>query len=85
MIVAFYILSHISIMTALGEFKPHTLSRDGFVAFDFLQSGKATIETWSQQLQPFLIFCLTCFSRVCEIFAAFVPTAAKYMCSVFGF
>jgi len=46
MIVAFYFLSRISITTAQGKFKPHMLSRDGFVAFDSLQSGyEQTIET----------------------------------------
>jgi len=38
MIVAFHILIRISIITALRKFKPHILLRDGFVAFDSLQS-----------------------------------------------
>jgi len=42
MIVASYFLTRISITTALGKFKSHTVSRDGFVAFDSLQSGKVT-------------------------------------------
>ena len=38
----FLFLTRISIMTAWEKFKPHILWRDGFVAFDSLQSEKVT-------------------------------------------
>jgi len=41
-IVAFYFLTRISIMTAWEKFKPHILWRNGFVVFDSLQSEKVT-------------------------------------------
>jgi len=40
--VALYFLTRISIMTAWGKFKPQILWRDGFIAFDSLQSEKVT-------------------------------------------
>jgi len=42
MIAAFYFLIHISIIIAYGKFQPHILLRDGFIAFDSLQSEKVT-------------------------------------------
>jgi len=68
MIVAFYFLTRISIMTAKGSLKLIP-SCDGFVAFDSLQSGKVTNNQMViLALQPFRMFYLTCFACVCKIF-----------------
>ena len=74
-------------MTAEGKFKPHILSRNVYVAFDFLHSGKVTINrdpivvatVWDFLLD---VLCL----RVHDFYSP-CPYGLYigYMCSVFGF